>query len=155
MFAHDFAGMRAVLEQMWVGNLTLELFEAFPFALDKEIKIHNDVAGLYQPPKKPRKRSRLYNNLSFFLGARGFGTAVTAGEFFDTPGSIDELLFACEKGMTSSTNTDLNIPTRRAGVIYRTARAHDIGLVILWMNACFHLQKGARNVTAQSWSRKG
>src|SRR4030095_12422505 len=79
MFAHDFAGMRAVLEQMWVGNLTLELFEAFPLALDKEIKIHNDVAGLYQPPKKPRKRSRLYNNLSFFLGARGFGTAVTAG----------------------------------------------------------------------------
>jgi hypothetical protein len=40
-------------------------------------------------------------------------------------------------------------------MIHRAARAHDIGLVILWMNACFHLRKGARNVTAWSSSRKG
>src|SRR5580765_2485258 len=73
---------------------------------------------------------------------RGFGAAVTPSEFFHAPGSIDELLFAGEKWMASGTNTDLNIPTRRAGVIHRAARAHDIGLVILWMNACFHLQKG-------------
>src|SRR6266699_4571093 len=87
--------------------------------------------------------------LSFLFSPRCFGATVAAGEFFDAPSGIDELLFAREKGMTSSTNTDLNVTTRRAGVIYRAASAHDIGLVILWMNACFHLQKGAWNVTAR------
>jgi hypothetical protein len=31
--------------------------------------------------------------------------------------------------------------TRRAGLIDRAARADDICLVILWVNACFHRQK--------------
>jgi hypothetical protein len=92
--------------------------------------------------------------LSFLLCPRGFSAAVAASEFFDTPGGIDELLFAREKWMTSSTNTDLNIATRRAGVIHRAARAHNIGIVILWMNARFHLQKGARNVIARRCLRK-
>jgi hypothetical protein len=39
-------------------------------------------------------------------------------------------------------------------VIHRAARAHNIGIVILWMNARFHLQKGARNVIARSCLRK-
>ena len=93
--------------------------------------------------------------LSFRLSPRGFGAAVAAREFFDTPGGIDELLFAREKWMTSSTNTDLNIATRRAGAIHRAARAHNIGIVILWMNPRFHFQKGARNVIARSCLRKG
>jgi hypothetical protein len=103
----------------------------------------------------PRQSEAATTQLSLLFSPRGFGAAVTPGEFFDTPGSIDELLFPCEKRMTSSTYTDLNIPTRRPGMIHRAARAHNIGLVILWMNACFHLQKGARNVTAWSSSRKG
>jgi len=93
--------------------------------------------------------------LSFLVSSRGFGAAIPAGEFFHASGGIDELLFAGEKWMASGTNTDLNIPTRRAGVIHRAARAHDIGLVILWMNACFHLQKGTRNVAARSYWCKG
>ena len=39
--------------------------------------------------------------------------------------------------MTSGANTDLNIAARRTGVIYRTTCAHNIGLVILWMNTGF------------------
>src|SRR5947208_11835705 len=97
---------------------------------------------------------RLYNELSFLLSPRGFGAAVAASEFLDAPGGIDELLFAGEKGMTSGTNTDLNIATRGTGMIHRAARTDDVGLIILWMNACFHLQNGARNVSAHLVSCK-
>ena len=82
---------------------------------------------------------RLYNELGFLSGADSFGAAVTPGKFLDPARGIDELLFAGEKGMTSGTNADLNIATRRAGVIYHAARAYDISLVVFWMNACFHL----------------
>ena len=97
---------------------------------------------------------RLYNELSFLPSSRRFGAAVAASEFLDTPGGIDEFLFAGEKGMTSSTNTDLNIAARGASVIHRAARTDDVGLMILWMNACFHLQNGARNVSAHLVSCK-
>jgi hypothetical protein len=39
-------------------------------------------------------------------------------------------------------------------VIDRTACAHNIGLVILWMNTSFHLWKGARNLLVQRVSCK-
>ena len=93
---------------------------------------------------------RLYNELSFLLGAGSFGAAVTAGKLLDPARGIDKLLFAGEKGMTSGTNADLNIATRGAGVIHRAACAHHINLVIFWMNSCFHLVSGARNVFAAS-----
>ena len=86
--------------------------------------------------------------LSFLLGAGSFGAAVTAGKFLNPARGIDKLLFAGEKGMTSGTNADLNIATRGACVIHRAARADHISLVVLWMNACFHLLNGARNVFA-------
>jgi hypothetical protein len=63
-------------------------------------------------------------------------------------------LFAGEKGMTSGANTDLNIAVRGAGVINRTACAHHVGLVILWMNTGLHLWKGARNLLVQRAPRK-
>jgi hypothetical protein len=34
-------------------------------------------------------------------------------------------------------------------VIHRAARTNDVGLVVLWMNARFHVRKRARNVTAR------
>jgi hypothetical protein len=34
-------------------------------------------------------------------------------------------------------------------VIHRAARTNDVGLVILWMNARFHVRKRARNVIAR------
>jgi hypothetical protein len=92
--------------------------------------------------------------LSLLLSPLGFDAAVTAGKFLDATRGIDELLFAGKKGMTSGTNTNLDIATCRAGVIDSAARAHHIGLVILWMNACFHLQKGARNLIAHMVSCK-
>src|SRR5438132_3593313 len=103
----------------------------------------------------PRQSGAATDQLSFLFSPRGFGATVAAGEFFDAPGGIDELLFAREKRMTSGTNTDLNITARRAGVINGPARAHDIGIVILWMNARFNLQKEAGNVPARTCSRKG
>ena len=113
------------------------------------IEIHMSVAPNALGEECVRRGKRLYNELSFLLSSRRFGAAVAASEFLDAPGGIDELLFAGEKGMTSRTNTDLNIATRGTGVIYRTARAYHIGLVILWMNTGFHLLKGARNLPVQ------
>jgi hypothetical protein len=37
MFAHNLLGAFAIIEQARVRNLALELFEAFPFELDKGI----------------------------------------------------------------------------------------------------------------------
>jgi len=87
--------------------------------------------------------------LSFLFSPRSFGAAVTPGKFLDAPGRIHELLLAGEKGMTSGANTDLNIAARGASMIHRTACAHHIALVILWMNTGFHLLKGPQNLLAQ------
>ena len=106
------------------------------------------VGRLCQPRRKPRKHSGLYKKLSFLLSASSFGAAVAAGKLLDPARSIDKLLFASEKGMTSGTNADLNIATRGASVIHRAASAHHISFVIFWMNACFHLLNRARNVFA-------
>jgi hypothetical protein len=94
------------------------------------------------------------DQLSFLFGTRGFSAAVAPGKFLDAPSRIHELLFTGEKRMTSSANTDLNIAARGASVIRRTACAHHIGLVILWMNTGFHLWKGAQNLLVQSALRK-
>jgi len=90
---------------------------------------------------KRRSQTAVTVQLTFFARAHGFGAAIALGEFFDATGRVHELLFAGEKRMTSSANTDSNVTTRRAGVINRSARANDIGLVIFWVNACFHRQK--------------
>jgi hypothetical protein len=84
------------------------------------------------------------DQLSFFLSPSGFRATVTAGKFFHAPGGIHKLLFAGEKWMTSSTNTDLDIATSRAGVVHRAARANHICLVIFWMDAGFHLERERR-----------
>jgi len=90
---------------------------------------------------KRRSQIAVPVQLTFFARAHGFGAAIALGEFFDATGRVHELLFAGEKRMTSSANTDSNVTTRRARVIDRAARADDIGFVILWVNACFHRQK--------------
>ena len=89
----------------------------------------------------PRQSEAATAQLSFFHRPRGLGAAIAPGKFLDASRSIDELLFAGEKGMTSGTNTNLNIAMRRAGVINRAACAHHIGLVIFWMDARFHLKE--------------
>ena len=81
------------------------------------------------------------SQLTFFGRARSFGAAVALGEFFDATGRVYEFLLTGEKRMTSGANTDSNVTTRRACLIDRAARADDICLVILWVNACFHRQK--------------
>jgi hypothetical protein len=97
----------------------------------------------------PRQSEAAADQLSFLAAAGGFGAAVAARKFLDAPSGIYELLFAGEEGMTSGANTDLNIATRGARVIHRAACAHNIGLIILWMNTGLHLWKGAPNLLAQ------
>ena len=88
-----------------------------------------------------RRRGERVVQLSFFARARSFGAAVALGEFLNATGGIDEFLFAGEKRMAGGADTDSNVAPGRAGVIHRAARANDVGLVILWVNACFHVRK--------------
>ena len=88
-----------------------------------------------------RRNGERAGQLTFFAEARSFGAAVALGEFFDTTGGVDKLLLAGKKRMTSGADTDSNVALGRAGMIHRTARANDVGLVILWVNACFHVRK--------------
>src|SRR5437660_11803535 len=113
------------------------------------------VAALSERRYATVRHRRYRSQLTFFGRARSLGAAVALGEFFDATGGVDEFLFAGEKRMTSGTDTDSNVFARRAGMINRATRTHDIGLVIFWMNVCFHLQKGARNLAALVVLRKG
>src|SRR5437899_12739634 len=78
---------------------------------------------------KQRSQIAVTVQLTFFARAHGFGAAIALGEFFDATGRVHEFLFAGEKRMTSSANTDSNVTTRRAGVIHRPTRPHHIRFV--------------------------
>ena len=97
------------------------------------------VAALYERRNAAVADGRYKSYLTFFAGARSFSAAVALGEFFNTTGGVDEFLFAGEKRMASRTDTDSNVAPGRAGLIDRAARANHVGLVIFWMNACFHV----------------
>ena len=88
-----------------------------------------------------RERGERARQLTLFTRARGFGAAVALGEFFDAAGRVHKFLFAGEKRMAGGADTDSNVAPGRAGVIHRAARANDVGLVVFWMNACFHVRK--------------
>jgi hypothetical protein len=88
-----------------------------------------------------RQDGERLGQLSFFASAHGFRAAVALGEFLNATGGIYKFLLAGEKRMTSGTDTDSNVAPGRARVIDRAARAHNVGLVILWVNACFHVRK--------------
>ena len=93
--------------------------------------------------------------LSLFRDAGRFGAAVTAREFFHAAGRVDEFLFAREKRMASGADADFNVLPGRTRMVDRAARANDIGIEILWMNARFHVWKRARNLRTERPSRKG
>ena len=99
------------------------------------------VAALSERRSATVTHRRYRNQLTFFAQAGSFSAAVALGEFFNATGRIHKFLFASEKRMTSSADTDSNVANGRAGVIHRAARANDVGLVIFWVNACFHLRK--------------
>jgi hypothetical protein len=88
-----------------------------------------------------RRNGERAGQLTFLACSRGFGAAVALGEFFHAAGRVHEFLFAGEKRMTSGANTDSNVAASRAGVIHRAARANHVGLMIFWMDACFHSSK--------------
>jgi hypothetical protein len=88
-----------------------------------------------------RRDGERAGQLTFFARPRGPGAAVAFREFFHATGGIDKLLLAGEKWMAGGANTDSNVTTGRAGLVNRAARANHIGLVVFWMNACFHVGK--------------
>jgi hypothetical protein len=103
------------------------------------------VATLYQRQKKLAVMDRRYRTEPLrFDRARGFSAAVTARELFNAAGGVDELLFTGKERVTSGTDADANIAPSRTGVIHRSAGAHDIGFLVIWVNVRFHLEKECR-----------
>ena len=100
----------------------------------------------------PRNRN---GQLRLFAGTGSFGAAIAAGKFLHPAGRIHELLFTREKRMARRTDADSNVWTRGTGVISRTARADDIGLLIIRMDTRFHGEKGAPNLASLERVRKG
>jgi hypothetical protein len=94
-----------------------------------------------------------YSQLSF-TRTSGLGAAVAAGEFFHTPGSVDEFLLASEKRMAGGADADFNISFGRASVINRAARTNDIGLLVIGMNVRLHVEKRAENLAVNLQIRK-
>jgi hypothetical protein len=88
-----------------------------------------------------RRSGERAGQLTFFARARSFGAAIALGEFFDATGGIDEFLLAGEKRMAGRADTNSNVAPGRASVIHRAACANHVGLVVFWVNACFHVRK--------------
>src|SRR5205823_9313245 len=106
MFAHDLASALAIIKEMWIGDVAFEFCETFAFAFDEQIDIHKQ--GVCATRATRRLAQRLYSNLSFLLGSRRFGAAVTAGGFFHAFGGFGKLLFARGKMVVRWSKTDLN-----------------------------------------------
>jgi len=105
--------------------------------------------------KVRRSQTAAIVQLSVSAGARRFGAAVALGEFLNPARGIDKFLLASEKRMTSGTNPDSNVATRRPGVINRATRADHVGFKIFRMNVGFHLWKRSANLPAMDIFRKG
>jgi len=146
VLAHGFARALSIVEKARIGNIAFQLLETLPFTRDEGLKIHKQKRRLRNHPESPFVRR---NQLSFFgNSASRFRAAVAAGEFFNTAGGVDKLLFAGEKRMAGRANADLNVPTRRAGMVDRAACADNIRLAVFRMNVRFHGGKRARTLVA-------
>jgi hypothetical protein len=86
------------------------------------------------------------------LGAlfTGLRACVTAGEFLDPPGGIDELLFTGEERMAGRADADLDVALRGTGVIDGAARARNRRFAIVGMNICFHGLKREWNIVSKA-----
>jgi hypothetical protein len=56
--------------------------------------------------------------------------------------------------MAGGADADFNVSFGRASVINRTARANDIGLLVIGMNVRLHVEKRATNLAVNSKIRK-
>ena len=104
--------------------------------------------------KKATAADRRYRPLSFLRRPGSLGAAVAARELLNTTGRVDELLFSGEKRMASGADADSNIRARRTGVIGRTARADDIGFLIIRMDTRLHGNKRAGTLRTEGKVRK-
>jgi hypothetical protein len=79
--------------------------------------------------------------LSLFLRGAGLHARVSAREFFDAPGGIDELLLAGKERMARRADADLDVAPRRARMVRGAASAVDRRFDVIGMNICFHDRK--------------
>src|SRR5436305_14226828 len=91
MFAHDLAGALTIIKEMWVGDVAFQFCETFAFAFDEQINIHKNDGADGPAAQQGAWHKRLDSNLSFLLGPRRLGAAVTAGRRFHSPGGRCEL----------------------------------------------------------------
>ena len=148
MLTHNLTGAIAILKQTRIGDFTFELFETLAFTLNQKIEVHD--RGSEANRSRPESATPATLELRTFAGALRLGAAVTPREFFYAPGGVDEFLFACEKRMASGADADFNVSFGRAGVINRTARANDIGLLIIGMNVRLHVQKRTQKLAVKA-----
>jgi hypothetical protein len=66
---------------------------------------------------------------------------VSARELLYSSGGIDKFLFSSEKRMAGSTNTNLDVPSSRPGMIDSPARANDRSFNIFRVDICLHVCK--------------
>ena len=93
--------------------------------------------------------------LALFGHANGHRAAIATRELLHTTRRIYELLFASEKRMASGANADFNILLGGTRVINRATSTGNIGYVIIWMNARFHVSERAANLGMLRPPRKG
>lgn len=82
----------------------------------------------------------LLGGLRGFFGAGGLHAAITARKLLDAARGVHELLLAREKWMAGRADANADVLTRRACAIHRATCARDRRLVIIGMNACFHVE---------------
>ena len=74
---------------------------------------------------------------------------ITASEFLDTAGGVDEFLFTSKIGMAGGTNTNLDIAASRPSAINSATCADDCGLCIVRVDISLHGFKKEVNTITQ------
>jgi hypothetical protein len=69
------------------------------------------------------------------------GLTISASEFFDAAGRVNELLFTSKKGMAGGTNTNFDIAASRPSAINSATCADDRGLSVVRMDISLHVCK--------------
>ena len=73
---------------------------------------------------------------------------ITASEFFDPAGGVDEFLFTSKIGMASGTNTNLDIAASRPSAINSATCTDDCGLCIVRVDISLHgFKKEFKSIT--------
>src|SRR5207247_4015824 len=107
MFAHDLAGALTIIKEVWVGDVAFQFCETFAFAFDEQINIHKNDGADGPAAQQGAWHKRLDSDLSFLLGPRRLGAAVTAGELFHASRRNRGFFLTPRKRIPRGTDSDL------------------------------------------------